>query len=529
MAKTIGVPSGDLRSNGIVTDATTHWNLDTMKLIDLAVARGEGFLSAHGALVTETGERTGRSPNDKFIVDEDTTNQDVNWGDVNISTDLATFERMKTQVINYLSTQESLFVQDLYCGAEESEALPIRVINQNAWHNAFARNMFVRPSTEQLEEHQPQFTVYHAPHFEAEDEALNSQCFVIVNYAAGEVIIGGTRYAGEIKKSIFSVMNLILPKKGILPMHCSANTTGENTAIFFGLSGTGKTTLSADPNRALIGDDEHGWGANGVFNFEGGCYAKLINLSEEDEPEIFGTTKRKGTVLENIVVDDNGVPDFFDISKTQNTRGSYPIEFIDNRTTDSKGGHPQNVIFLTCDAFGVLPPISRLTPSQAAYHFISGYTAKVAGTEIGVTEPQATFSACFGEPFMPMHPGVYADLLSNKMAENNATAWLINTGWSGGAYGVGSRMKIRYTRAMLNAALDGELDDVEYVVDERFGFEIPTSCPGVPDEILIPRETWENGEAFDAAADKLSAMFNANFERYAAGVSDEVNSAAPKM
>jgi len=500
-----------------------------MKLIDLAVARGEGFLSAHGALVTETGERTGRSPNDKFIVDEDTTNQDVNWGDVNISTDLATFERMKTQVINYLSTQESLFVQDLYCGAEESEALPIRVINQNAWHNAFARNMFVRPSTEQLEEHQPQFTVYHAPHFEAEDEALNSQCFVIVNYAAGEVIIGGTRYAGEIKKSIFSVMNLILPKKGILPMHCSANTTGENTAIFFGLSGTGKTTLSADPNRALIGDDEHGWGANGVFNFEGGCYAKLINLSEEDEPEIFGTTKRKGTVLENIVVDDNGVPDFFDISKTQNTRGSYPIEFIDNRTTDSKGGHPQNVIFLTCDAFGVLPPISRLTPSQAAYHFISGYTAKVAGTEIGVTEPQATFSACFGEPFMPMHPGVYADLLSNKMAENNATAWLINTGWSGGAYGVGSRMKIRYTRAMLNAALDGELDDVEYVVDERFGFEIPTSCPGVPDEILIPRETWENGEAFDAAADKLSAMFNANFERYAAGVSDEVNSAAPKM
>jgi phosphoenolpyruvate carboxykinase (ATP) len=529
MAKTIGVPSGDLRSSGIVTDATTHWNLDTMKLIDLAVARGEGFLSADGALVTETGERTGRSPNDKFIVDEDSTNQDVNWGDVNISTDLATFERMKVKVINYLASRDSLFVQDLYCGAEESETLPIRIINQNAWHNAFARNMFVRPSAEQLEGHQPQFTVYHAPHFEADDEALNSQCFVIVNYASGEVIIGGTRYAGEIKKSIFSVMNLILPKKGILPMHCSANTTGENTAIFFGLSGTGKTTLSADPKRALIGDDEHGWGANGVFNFEGGCYAKLINLSEEDEPEIFGTTKRKGTVLENIVVDGDGVPDFFDTSKTQNTRGSYPIEFIDNRTADSKGGHPQNVIFLTCDAFGVLPPISRLNPSQAAYHFISGYTAKVAGTEIGVTEPQATFSACFGEPFMPMHPGVYADLLSSKMAEFGATAWLINTGWSGGAYGVGSRMKIRYTRAMLNAALDGELDDVEYVVDQRFGFEIPTSCPGVPDEILIPRNTWEDGEAFDTTADKLAAMFNANFERYAAGVSDEVNAAAPQM
>ena len=529
MADTVGAPSGNLADSGIHTDATIYWNLDNMSLIDLAVERGEGFLSAHGALVTETGERTGRSPNDKFIVDEESTSQDVNWGDVNVSTDLATFERMKAQVIDYLSSREALFVQDLYCGAEESEALSIRVINQNAWHNAFARNMFVRPTAEQLETHNPQFTVYHAPHFEAEDESLNSQCFVIVNYAAGEVIIGGTRYAGEIKKSIFSVMNLILPKKGILPMHCSANTTGENTAIFFGLSGTGKTTLSADPNRALIGDDEHGWGANGVFNFEGGCYAKLINLSEEDEPEIFATTRQKGTVLENIVVDSGGIPDFDDVSKTQNTRGSYPIEFIENRTADSKGGHPQNVIFLTCDAFGVLPPISRLTPSQAAYHFISGYTAKVAGTEIGVTEPQATFSACFGEPFMPMHPGVYADLLSDKMAEHGATAWLINTGWSGGSYGVGSRMKIKYTRAMLNAALDGELDNVEFALDERFGFAVPTSCPGVPEDVLIPRETWSDKDAYDATADKLASMFNTNFERYADGVSDDVNAAAPRV
>ena len=527
MASIVGTPSGDLSESGIMTDAAVYWNLDNISLIDMAVQRGEGYLSAHNALVTETGERTGRSPNDKFIVDEPGTNQDVNWGDVNISTDKAVFDRLKIQVIDYLTQRDSLFVQDLYCGSEESEALPIRVINQNAWHNAFARNMFVRPTSEQLETHIPQFTVYHAPHFEADDDDLSSQCFVIVNYASGEVIIGGTRYAGEIKKSIFSVMNLILPKKGILPMHCSANTTGENTAIFFGLSGTGKTTLSADPKRALIGDDEHGWGANGVFNFEGGCYAKLINLSEDDEPEIFGTTRRKGTVLENIVVDSEGVPDFFDTSKTQNTRGSYPIEFIDNRTMDSKGGHPQNVIFLTCDAFGVLPPISRLTPSQAAYHFISGYTAKVAGTEIGVTEPQATFSACFGEPFMPMHPGVYADLLSDKMAEHGSTAWLINTGWSGGSYGEGKRMKIKYTRAMLNAALDGELDNVEYVIDERFGFEIPTSCPGVPSEVLVPKATWSDGEKYDATADKLAAMFNENFKRYSAGVSDAVNASAP--
>ena len=528
MAKAYGTPSGDLTDSGLTPSGDVHWNLPANSLIDLAVNRGEGVLSAHGALVTETGERTGRSPNDKFIVDESSTSSDVNWGDVNISTDAETFARLKTKVISYLESCDTLFVQDLFCGAEPSEALSIRVINQTAWHNAFARNMFIRPSAEELLAHQPEFTVYHAPHLEVEDENLNSQCFVIVNYAAGEVIIGGTRYAGEVKKSIFSVMNLIMPKKGILPMHCSANTTGENTAIFFGLSGTGKTTLSADPKRALIGDDEHGWGATGVFNFEGGCYAKLIDLSEEDEPEIFSTTRRKGTVLENIILDDAGVPDFTDTSKTQNTRGSYPIEFIDNRTKDSKGGHPQNVIFLTCDAFGVLPPISRLTPSQAAYHFISGYTAKVAGTEIGITEPVATFSACFGEPFMPMHPGVYADLLSDKMAENGATAWLINTGWSGGSYGVGSRIKIKYTRAMLNAALDGDLDDVAYATDARFGFEVPTSCPNVPTEILQPRGTWGDSAAFDLTADKLASMFLENFSRYADGVSDDVNAAAPR-
>ena len=529
MAEVLGSHLGDLSAHGLNCAGNIHWNLSVEELVEMAVSRKEGIFSAHKALVTETGERTGRSPNDKFIVDEPTTNSDVNWGDVNISTDIETFTRMRAKVIDYLSAREDLFVQDLYCGADMSEALPIRVINQNAWHNAFARNMFIRPSKELLSSHAPEFTVFHAPHFEAtKEDGLNSQCFVIVNYQAGEILIGGTRYAGEIKKSIFSVMNLILPKKGILPMHCSANTNGENTAIFFGLSGTGKTTLSADPKRALIGDDEHGWGSNGVFNFEGGCYAKLIDLSEEDEPEIFGTTRKFGSILENIVMDEHGVPDFTDVSKTQNTRGSYPIEFIDNRTSDSTGGHPQNVIFLTCDAFGVLPPISRLTPEQAAYHFISGYTAKVAGTEVGVKEPQATFSACFGEPFMPMHPGVYADLLSKKMEEHNATAWLINTGWSGGPYGVGNRMKIKYTRAMLNAALDGELDEVSYVVDERFGFAVPTTCPNVPSEVLQPIQTWSDSDSYNNTADNLAEMFVANFKRYEDGVSKAVNASSPK-
>tara|TARA_B100001248_G_scaffold258788_1_gene243686 strand:+ start:400 stop:2001 length:1602 start_codon:yes stop_codon:yes gene_type:complete len=529
MAEVLGTHPEDLSVHGLDAKGKLFWNLPVETLVEMAVVRGEGAYSAHKALVTETGERTGRSPNDKYIVDEPTTRDDVNWGDVNISTDAETFSNMRNKVLAYLAKRNELFVQDLYCGADMSESLPIRVINETAWHNAFARNMFIRPSADQITKHTPEFTVFHAPNFEAsEEDGLNSQCFVIVNYQAGEVLIGGTKYAGEIKKSIFSVMNLILPKKGILPMHCSANTNGRNTAVFFGLSGTGKTTLSADPKRALIGDDEHGWGANGVFNFEGGCYAKLIDLSEEDEPEIFGTTRKFGSILENVVMDEKGIPDFQDISKTQNTRGSYPIEFIDNRTADSTGGHPQNVIFLTCDAFGVLPPISRLTSEQAAYHFISGYTAKVAGTEIGVKEPQATFSACFGEPFMPMHPGVYADLLSSKMEQHNAKAWLINTGWSGGPYGVGNRMKLKYTRAMLNAALDGDLDDVRYVIDERFGFSIPTECPNVPNEVLQPIQTWGDQASYHKAADNLAEMFVNNFKRYEAGVSDAVNASSPK-
>ena len=526
-----GKPSGRvLAAVGLSPTGIVHWNLSANDLIDLAVARGEGVLSAHGALVTETGDRTGRSPNDKFIVDEEQSSQHINWGEVNVSTSREVYENLKEKVIAYLSSQDSLFVQDLYCGADAEHRLPIRVVSQNAWHAAFARNMFIRPSEDELNSHQYDFIVLHAPHFEADPkvDGVNSKVFVIVNYAEKTVLIGGTRYAGEIKKSIFSVMNYNLPHKSMLPMHCSANTTGENTAIFFGLSGTGKTTLSADPLRQLIGDDEHGWGPNGIFNFEGGCYAKLVNLSEEDEPEIFSTTRRYGSVLENIIIDDKGIPNFFDTALTENTRGSYPIEFIDNRTEDSLGGHPQNVIFLTCDAFGVLPPISRLTPAQAAYHFISGYTAKVAGTEIGVIEPQATFSACFGEPFMPMHPGVYADLLSDKMEQHDSTCWLINTGWSGGGYGVGKRMRIPWTRAMLNAALDGSLNSAEFIVDQRFGFAVPTSCPGVPDEVLIPRNTWADSAAYDAKADELAMMFKANFERYSAGVSEAVNTASPQ-
>ncbi len=518
-----------LLEQGIDTSAEIFYNLESTELIEMTVEANQGFFTKHRALVTETGSRTGRSPNDRFIVRGDGSKENIHWGKVNISVSLEIFTNLKSKLLNHISSSKNLFIQDLYCGSDNEEWLPIRVITESAWHSAFARNMFIRPDEVELSDHTPKFTVFHAPSFFAvpEVDEVNSEAFVIINFEAGEVIIGGTSYAGEIKKSIFSVMNYLLPLRGILPMHCSANTNGENTAVFFGLSGTGKTTLSADPYRELIGDDEHGWGPNGVFNFEGGCYAKLINLKEEDEPEIFGTTMKFGSILENIIVNEEGIPDFFDTSKTQNTRGSYPIEFIENRAENSQGGHPKNIIFLTCDAFGVLPPISKLTPSQAAYHFISGYTAKVAGTEIGVIEPTPEFSACFGEPFMPMHPGVYADLLSNKINEHNAKCWLINTGWSGGPYGIGSRIKIRFTRAMLNAAMNGDLENMEYVKDSRFGFEIPTECPGVPDDLLVPRNTWDNKNDYDDIADNLVSMFKENFLRYSSGVSEDVNTAGP--
>jgi phosphoenolpyruvate carboxykinase (ATP) len=509
-----------------------HWNNEGTDLIEQAVKREEGFLSAHGVLITETGDRTGRSPNDKFIVREELVEDNVWWGDVNVPTTRYVFDNLREKVRNYLNLMPELFVQDLYAGADENQRLPIRVVTENAWHAAFSRNMFLRPSQEQIESHVPEFTILHAPNFlaDAEIDGINSGAFVIVCFSEKQVIIGGTKYAGEIKKSIFSVMNYILPTQGQLPMHCSANVGQEgDCAVFFGLSGTGKTTLSADPNRPLIGDDEHGWNHDGVFNFEGGCYAKMIDLSEQDEPEIFATTRMHGTILENVILDEAGVPDFNDTSLTQNTRGSYPLEAIENRVIESRGGQPKNVVFLTCDAFGILPPISRLTPDQAAYHFISGYTAKVAGTEVGIVEPQATFSACFGAPFMPMHPSVYANLLSKKVAENNASCWLLNTGWVAGGYGNSKRIKIRWTRALLNAALDGTLNNTEFVVDQRFGFEIPSTCEGVPSEILNPKTTWENDAEFEAVANKLALMFQDNFKQFASGCSDTVLDSAPRV
>ena len=511
-----------------------HWNQEWEGLYAAALRRNEGDLTAHGVLKTVTGDRTGRSPNDRYIVDlgnaDDSQTKDVWWGKVNVPISHDRYEKLRQDVTSYLANREELFVQNLFCGADLEERLGVQVVTENAWHAAFARNMFIRPSLDELANLPMDFTILHAPNFHANPEThgVNSEAFVIISFEENTVIIGGTRYAGEIKKSIFSIMNHILPGRGHLPMHCSSDTTGDNTAVFFGLSGTGKTTLSADPNRALVGDDEHGWSAKGVFNFEGGCYAKLIDLSEEDEPAIFATTKMPGSILENIVVDGEGVPDFTDDTLTANTRGSYPIEYIENRTEDSMAGHPQNVVFLTCDAFGVLPPISRLNPDQAAYHFISGYTAKVAGTEIGVKEPKPDFSACFGAPFMPRHPSVYADLLSDKMAEHGTKCWLLNTGWVSGGYGKSKRIRIKWTRALLNAALDGTLNETEFSIDPRFGFEVPQSCEGVPEEILNPRDTWGNGADYDSTADRLARMFGENFEQFEQGTSQEVLDAAPK-
>tara|TARA_E500000081_G_scaffold147769_1_gene172417 strand:- start:464 stop:2080 length:1617 start_codon:yes stop_codon:yes gene_type:complete len=511
-----------------------HWNQEWEELYAAALRRNEGDLTAHGVLKTVTGDRTGRSPNDRYIVDlgnaDDSQTKDVWWGKVNVPISHDRYEKLRHDVTSYLANREELFVQNLFCGADLEERLGVQVVTENAWHAAFARNMFIRPSLDELANLPMDFAILHAPNFHANPEThgVNSEAFVIISFEENTVIIGGTRYAGEIKKSIFSIMNHMLPGRGHLPMHCSSNTTGDNTAVFFGLSGTGKTTLSADPNRALVGDDEHGWSAKGVFNFEGGCYAKLIDLSEEDEPAIFATTKMPGSILENIVVDGEGVPDFTDDTLTANTRGSYPIEYIENRTENSMAGHPQNVVFLTCDAFGVLPPISRLNPDQAAYHFISGYTAKVAGTEIGVKEPKPDFSACFGAPFMPRHPSIYADLLSDKMAEHGTKCWLLNTGWVSGGYGKSKRIRIKWTRALLNAALDGTLNETEFSIDPRFGFEVPQSCEGVPEEILNPRDTWGNGADYDSTADRLARMFGENFEQFEQGTSQEVLDAAPK-
>ena len=519
----------DLSQHGLAPSGKVHWNIDSEGLHTKSVELGEAKLTSDSVLLAVTGDRTGRSPNDRFIVDEAGMAEDVWWGEVNRPTAPAVFERLLVKTRAHLNSAENLFVKDAFCGADPEFRMPVRLVTEKAWHAAFMHNMFVRATDEELATHTPEFTILHAPDLKSSmSDGVNSDVFVIIALDRGLVIIGGTHYAGEIKKAIFTIMNHILPTKGLLPMHCSANTDGTDSALFFGLSGTGKTTLSADPSRALVGDDEHGWSDKGVFNFEGGCYAKLIRLSEEDEPAIFATTKMRGSILENVVLNADGTPDFDNGSLTQNTRASYPIEFIQNRTPDSMAGNPNNVVFLTCDAFGVLPPLSRLSPEQAAYHFMSGYTAKVAGTEMGVTEPQATFSTCFGAPFMPRHPSTYADLLSQKIRENNAKCWLINTGWIAGGADASSRIKISWTRNLLNAAINGDLEDVVFVKDERFGFEIPTTCEGVPDRILQPRGTWDDGNRYDNVANLLAQMFIENFEQYAEGCSDAVISAGPK-
>ncbi|MBU5614419.1 phosphoenolpyruvate carboxykinase (ATP) [Geomonas azotofigens] len=514
-----------LEQHGIHNANLIYWTSPTSVLYEQVVRRGEGLISHLGALAVKTGHYTGRAANDKFIVDEPSSSAHINWGKVNRPFPADKFDALYQKMCNYMQGRD-LFVQDCFAGASPDHRIPVRIITERAWHSLFARNMFLRATQEELLTHQTEFTVIDLPAFHAQPsvDGTNSEAFIIINFARKMVIIGGTSYAGEIKKSIFTVLNYLLPQKNVMSMHCSANTGPDgDVAIFFGLSGTGKTTLSAAPNRLLIGDDEHGWDEAGVFNFEGGCYAKVINLSAESEPEIYQCTRRFGTILENVAIDTiSRRIDLDDASFTENTRASYPITHIPNIIPGGTGGHPTNVIMLTCDAFGVLPPIARLTAEQAMYHFLSGYTAKVAGTEAGVTEPQATFSACFGAPFMALRPSLYADLLGKKIGSNKVDCWLVNTGWSGGGPGVGARMKIAYSRALVNAALDGMLSAGSFVKDPVFGLDIPTSCPGVPAEILNARNAWSDKAAYDAAARRLVEMFRKNFEQFKDTASPEI-------
>ncbi|WP_396591482.1 phosphoenolpyruvate carboxykinase (ATP) [Allomuricauda sp. R78024] len=522
-----------LKHYGILHN-NVHYQLSSEELHDLTIDKDMGKEASSGALSIHTGEFTGRSPMDRFIVKDAITEGKVWWGNINIPFDSEKFDKLYDKVITYLNEKE-LFVRDCYACAEDAYKLNIRVINEYSWSNMFAYNMFLRPTEEELEAFDPEWTVINAPGFMADAaiDGTRQHNFAILNFSKKIALIGGTGYTGEIKKGIFSALNFILPVfKNTLPMHCSANV-GEDgdTAIFFGLSGTGKTTLSTDPNRKLIGDDEHGWTAdNTVFNFEGGCYAKVIDLSKENEPEIYGAIKQ-GAILENVIMDDKGVVDFSDTSVTQNTRVSYPIYHIDNIQQPSIGKNVKNIFFLTADAFGVLPPISKLTPAQAAYHFISGYTAKVAGTEAGVVEPQPSFSACFGAPFMPLHPAKYAEMLSKKMKESGVDVWLINTGWTGGPYGVGTRMKLKYTRAMISAALNGDLglyNYDNYHIHSVFGVAQPRECPGVPTAVLSPRTTWNNDEAYYKTAFKLTNAFRENFKKFEEYASEEIRRGGPQ-
>ncbi len=519
-----------LDNHGLHNLSGIFWNLSTPGLVEEAVKRGEGHLSHLGPLVVSTGHHTGRSPNDRFIVKEGDSAQDIWWGKVNKEFAPAHFEHLYDKLLAFLQGK-NIFVQDCYAGADPAYRLRVRILSTQAWHSMFARNMFIRAAREDHADFVPEFTVIDAPRFHADPDrdGTRSECFIIVNFEKKLVIIGGTSYAGEIKKSIFSVLNYLLPRRGVLSMHCSANVgAAGDTALFFGLSGTGKTTLSADPARALIGDDEHGWSDDGVFNFEGGCYAKVIGLSAEAEPEIYETTRRFGTILENVAMNyGTRRIDLNDGNLTENTRASYPLPHIPNIVPSGAAGHPANIIMLTADAFGVMPPIAKLTPEQAMYHFISGYTAKLAGTERGVTEPEPAFSSCFGAPFMALHPSVYGNLLKEKIHRHKVSCWLVNTGWTGGPYGTGSRMPIKHTRAMINAALAGHLAGVEYEIDPIFGLSLPTSCPGVPAEVLNPRNTWTDKEAYDQQALNLARAFRRNFNEYADGVNEQVRSAGP--
>jgi len=519
-----------LENHGLKDLKEVHWNLGTEVLYEHAVRRNEGMIAHSGPMVVNTAPHTGRSPGDKYIVRESTSEKNVAWGKINQPMEPEKFVGLKKRFTEYLRGRE-LYVQDLYIGADPAHRLPVRIITELAWHSLFSRYMFIRPKPEELINHVPQFTVITVPSFHSDPkiDGTRSETVIAVNFGEKTVLIGGSYYAGETKKSVFSLMNYLLPVKGVMSMHCSANYgKSGDTALFFGLSGTGKTTLSADPERTLIGDDEHGWSDNGVFNFEGGCYAKVIKLSRQAEPEIYATTERFGTLLENVIIDPVTRALDLDSDKiTENTRSSYPIDFIPNATLDGRGGHPANIFFLTADAYGVMPPISKLTPEQAIYHFLSGYTAKVAGTEKGLKEPTPNFSTCFGAPFMVLNPNVYAKLLGEKIAKHKANVWMVNTGWSGGPYGVGSRMKIAYTRAMLRAALTGKLDHVSFTPDPIFGVGVPSQCPDVPAEVLVPRNTWADKDAYDATAKKLAREFAQNFEQFAKDVPEAVRKAGP--
>ncbi|MCV6825901.1 MULTISPECIES: phosphoenolpyruvate carboxykinase [Halocynthiibacter] len=523
-------PSFTLESQGISDLGNIYYNFLEPALVEASLKRGEGTLGQGGTLLVSTGKHTGRSPKDKFVVRTPSVDENI-WWDNNGAMEPEKFDVLYADILEHMKGGD-YFVQDLFGGADASQRLDVRVVTELAWHGLFIRHLLRRPELDELEDFVPEFTIINCPSFKADPErhGCRSETVITMNFDKKLILIAGTEYAGENKKSVFSLLNYLLPDKGIMPMHCSANHAPGNpvdTAIFFGLSGTGKTTLSADPARVLIGDDEHGWSDRGTFNFEGGCYAKTINLSAEAEPEIFETTKKFGTVIENMVFDPHTKElDFKDDSLTANMRCAYPLEYISNASQSALGGHPKNIIMLTCDAFGVLPPISRLTPAQAMYHFLSGFTSKVAGTERGVTEPEPTFSTCFGAPFMPRRPEVYGNLLRDKIAKHGATCWLVNTGWTGGAYGTGSRMPIKATRALLTAALDGSLNKAVFRKDPNFGFDVPVSVDGVADILLDPRRTWDNPEAYDRQAEKLVTMFSENFAQYEDHIDEDVRAAA---